>query len=180
MRQLALAGLIALCFGLGSYYATGEYGVFGRLNLVLGGLALAAPAVAGARRLRGLGNPVSRRILLPRLLGIVGVAAACVLLERAAAWSGVQFDWTVEQRFSLSPAMQRALAGLDEELTLALYYERFDPRVRSTRILLPIKRIQNDKQEILRARGGRDRTRRIVKCRRVGVLGRIRFASAED
>ena len=41
MRELALAGLIAIAFGLGAYYATDEFGRFTVTNLVAAALLLA-------------------------------------------------------------------------------------------------------------------------------------------
>ena len=52
MRELGLAGLVAILAGLGAYYAIGELSVFSVVNLAAGALAVAAAGVQGARRLR--------------------------------------------------------------------------------------------------------------------------------
>lgn len=136
MRELALAGLIAIAFGLGSFYATGDFGVFSAANLGFGMLALVAALARGARRLRTVGGPLSRRLVLRGLAGILAALAVATGLERAAAWSGVQFDWTFERRFELSPGTLRLLRELPGEATATLYHLKFDPRTRRTRLLL--------------------------------------------
>ena len=136
MPTLALAGLIALCFGLGAYYATDELGLFAGVNLGAGSVALLTAGVTRARRLRGLGTPEARRLLVPRLLAIAGAAALAVGLERVAALSKAQLDLTANRRFSLSSATRRELAELPGTLTATLYYDQGDPRVRQTRVLL--------------------------------------------
>ena len=45
MRELALGGLIAIAFGMGSYYATDHFGAFNYANVILGALALAYNAL---------------------------------------------------------------------------------------------------------------------------------------
>ncbi len=64
MRELGLAGLVAIVFGLGSYYATRDVGSFSLLNLGAGALALLVALIGGARRLRLVRGPHSRRVLL--------------------------------------------------------------------------------------------------------------------
>jgi hypothetical protein len=78
MRELALAGFVALGFGLGSYYATGELATFSVVNLLLGAAALLLAIAAGARRLSFAGGPHSRPVILRGLLGIAV----------ALAWTG--------------------------------------------------------------------------------------------
>jgi len=136
MGALGLAGLIALAFGLGSYYATGELGRFGQANLVAGTLALLAAAVGALRSVRGMGTPLARRILATRALGLIGVLALGVGLERGADALGWRFDWTLDQRYTLSPATREALEALPDGVRATLYYDPGDPRVRSTRLLL--------------------------------------------
>lgn len=136
MRELALVGCIALAFGLGSYYATGELGAFGWGNLAAGSLALVVALGLGARRLRGLGTPAARRVLAPHLLAVAAALAGAVALERAAAASGLRLDWTLERRFELAPATRAALAALPGRLRATLFHEKGDPRARRTRLLL--------------------------------------------
>lgn len=136
-RALPLCGLVALGFGAGASYATGEPGLFGAVNLVAGAAALALWALLALGRLRGIGAPEARRLLLPRI-ALVGLAlAAAVGLERAAARSQLRFDGTADARFELFPATRDALAGLGElGVRATLFQERADPRARRTRLLL--------------------------------------------
>ena len=60
MRELALAGFIAVAFGIWSYYATERFGWFGYANLLFGTLALLVSAVFATSRLRGIGSASSR------------------------------------------------------------------------------------------------------------------------
>jgi hypothetical protein len=135
MRELALAGFIAVAFGLGSYYATDHFGSFSALNLALGGLGLAAALVVGTRRVRFTGGPYSRPVIA-RGVGRVAVALLLAVgAERAASLADVRFDWTFEQRYELDPA----LVGLVEQLPgleVFLFYDPLDPRVRRTRLLV--------------------------------------------
>jgi hypothetical protein len=137
MSGLWRAGLIALAFGVGSYYATGEMGLFGQVNLVAGALALVAALLLAARRAtRGFGTPVARGLLLRRGLQLAALIALAFALERGAARLGVVQDWTLDQRYVLSPASQEVLAALPDDLTATLYYDPEDPRIRGTRLLL--------------------------------------------
>ncbi|HBZ72021.1 MAG TPA: hypothetical protein DEP35_20745, partial [Deltaproteobacteria bacterium] len=136
MQRLALPGLIAVAFGLGSYYATGEMGPFGIANVALGSAALLLSAIAAIRRVHGLAEGAARRILLPRVGLCLVVLGAGVAVERLAAHSELHLDWTVDRRFELFPATKKALATLPAELTATLYHDRGDPRARRTRMLL--------------------------------------------
>ncbi|MDJ0852236.1 MAG: Gldg family protein [Myxococcota bacterium] len=136
MRELGLAGVVAILFGLLSYYGTRELGAFSIANLALGSAALLAALVKGARRLSLVGGPHSRPVIL-RGLGLVGLALALGIgLERGAAWLDVRLDWTFEQNFALSPAVVDRLRALDEPVTALLFYDPLDPRIRRSRILL--------------------------------------------
>ena len=136
MRELALGGLIAIAFGMGSYYATDHFGLFSYANVILGGLALAVAAVRALFRVRGANSPAFRSVLAPGLLGILAAVLLAAALERAAYHSDIQFDWSFERKFALSEATVTALGDLPCELSATLYYENFDPRNRSTRLLL--------------------------------------------
>ena len=136
MRGLGAGGLIAIAFGMGSYYVTDHFGLFSGVNALLGGLALAVATAHALSRLRGASAPPFRGILLRGLLGIAAALLLAAALERAAHRSGVQFDWSFEKKFALSEATLAALADLPCPLTASLYYEDFDPRIRSTRLLL--------------------------------------------
>ncbi len=136
MQRLALPGLIAVVFGLGSYYATGEMGPFGIANVALGGGALLLSGIAAARRVHGLAEGAARRILLPRVALCLAVLLGAIAIERLAAHSELHLDWTVDRRFELFPATKSALRTLPSELTATLYHDRADPRARRTRMLL--------------------------------------------
>jgi len=136
MQRLALPGLIAVVFGLGSYYATGEMGLFGAANLALGGAALLLAGIAAAQRAPGLASGAARRVLLPRFALCLAVLAGAIAVERVAARSGLRLDWTVDRRFELFPATKSALAALPAELDATLYHDRGDSRARRTRMLL--------------------------------------------
>ena len=142
MRELALAGLIALGFGLGAFTMTGELGVFGAVNLAGGGLALLVAGAASARRFSFAGGPQSRRVVAIGLLRVVVALALAVGLERAAAWAGIRMDWTLEQRFELSPAQLGLLTSTyfltfaAFQLPLGLLLDRFGPRRTDAALLL--------------------------------------------
>jgi hypothetical protein len=135
MRELALVGLVTLAFGLGSYYATDEFGVFGAVNVATGGLSLLVAGALALRRLRSLGSPDARRVLAPPMLVLLVTLAGAIGLERLAT-RVEPFDWTFEQRYAPSPATQALLASLPERLRATLFCNQGDPRCRSARILL--------------------------------------------
>jgi len=136
MRALALIGVVALAFGLGSYQATGERTPFATANLAAAALALGLALALALRRLRFAAGSHSRRVLARGAFWIVAALALAVGLERAAVLSGWRSDLTFEQRFELAPATRKALAELPEPLRATLYHDRFDPRTRATRLLL--------------------------------------------
>lgn len=139
MRELGLAGLVAILTGLGAYYATGKMATFSVVNLAGGALALLVALGAAARRLRNVGGPHSRKVVLR---GLAWIAAAMVLgaaLEHGAAWTGARFDWTLEESFEISPAVRKKLDEIHaggEVVTASLYFDPEDPRIRRTRLLL--------------------------------------------
>lgn len=136
MRHLALPGLIALAFGVGGYYATGEFGAFSTVNLAAGAAALFASAASGLRSLGELGAASARRVLGPRLLLLSLALAGGAALEVAAHRSGARLDLTANRRYELAPATRKALAELPGSLRMTLYYEALDPRTRRIRMLL--------------------------------------------
>jgi hypothetical protein len=136
LRELGLAGLVAVLFGLGSFYATNHFGVFSALNLSLGAAALLAALVAEARRLRFAGGVHARRVIGRGLLLVALAVGLGVGLERAAAALDLRLDWTFEQRFELSPAMQQRLASLERPVSALLFHDPEDPRIRRSRLLL--------------------------------------------
>jgi hypothetical protein len=152
MRELGLAGLVAIVFGLGSYYATRDFGTFSMLNLGAGALALLVSLAVGARRLRFVGGAHSRPVIFR---GLVWIAAALVLgvaIERGARASGARFDWTFEQSFTLSDGTRAKLADLSQPVTATLYFHPDDPRVRRTRLLLDALARESSDRFVWRAR----------------------------
>lgn len=136
MRELALAGFVAIAFGLGSFYATNHFGAFNVANLALGTAALVVALVLGARRVRVVGGPHSRRVLLRGGGWVVLALVVGVGFERTAAWSGLRWDWTFEGRYVPAPATVKALKELCGPVEALLFYDPLDPRIRRTRLLL--------------------------------------------
>jgi len=136
VRTAALLGLIALVFSASSYYASSTFGVFGWANLIGGVLALGAAAVDWLRRSRQLGSAAARRLLLPRLLWVLVALAAAIGLVRIAARADWRLDLTADDRYTLAPATQSALAALPGRLIATLYVDKDDNRARSSRLLL--------------------------------------------
>ena len=141
VRELAVAGAIAVGFTLLSYYATrgpsgGELGWYGWVNLVAGVAALAVSAALASRRARGFGSPAARRVMAPRLLWILGVLAVAVALEVTASRAGWRLDWTADARFELAPATVQACEGLSAPARVTHFAKPGDPRSRRTHFLL--------------------------------------------
>lgn len=136
MRELAVAGFVAVAFGLGSFYATDHFGAFNVANLALGSAALIVALALGARRVRVVGGPHSRAVLLRGGAWVVLALLGAAALERAAAWSDVRFDWTFEGRYEPAPATVKALEELCGPVEALLFYDALDPRIRRTRLLL--------------------------------------------
>ncbi len=138
MPGLGLAGLIAIAFGVIPVLLTDELTPFSLVNFALGGLAILAGAFRAVARLRAASEPVFRRALVRGAAGVLAVAAVGAGLTWLADRSGAQLDWSMESRFELSPATRQALeaAADGEPLEAFLYRDPFDPRIRSTRLLL--------------------------------------------
>jgi hypothetical protein len=134
-------GLIAISFGIGARYATGELGVFGGINLAVGGASLLLSFGLALRNFHGFGASAARAVLLRRV-GILLITILCaVSLERGMARLAWQWDWTVDQRFHLAPATNKLLEELPNysymgKLQFTLFTHPSDPRVRTTRLLL--------------------------------------------
>lgn len=135
MRELGLAGLIAIAFGLVPWWTTGELSWFSWANFALGGAALLGACALVLSRMRGASEPVFRRALVRSLAGVALTVLAAVVLVRAASWTGIRWDLSFDTRFELSDATLRALEDLDQ-VEASLYFDALDPRVRSTRHLL--------------------------------------------
>lgn len=134
MRQLLLVAFICLVFGLGAYRGTGELGLFGGANLVVGALALVAAVAVSFRRGRQTGTPWGP--LADALLMAVAVIWGALLVEGFARASEVRFDWTSERSFELAPATIEAVERMPQPVTATLYADDLDPRARRTLLLL--------------------------------------------
>jgi hypothetical protein len=149
-REIGVIGAIALVFGLGSYYATGEAGAFAAANLALGAIAVLVAAAGGLRSLRVAGSPAARRLLAPRLAQLVGVIVAAVALHAVATHAGWRLDWTREERFRPAEATEKLLAGFETPVEMTFYHQGGDPRARRTGLLL--RTLARDGRAILHER----------------------------
>jgi hypothetical protein len=135
IRGLALAGLIAIAFGVGATFIADSFGLFNQLNFALGVAALAAAAILALRGRRGAIAPSFR---IPLLRGIARIAlaiAVAVGLEAAASALLSPVDWSFEGKFAPAEATVTALEALCP-VDATLYFDEGDPRIRSTRLLL--------------------------------------------
>jgi hypothetical protein len=138
MRAWVVVAAIALGFGIVASLATEEPGWFALANFGLAAGALVVGVLHAALRARHAGAPAFRR---PVALGLARVALAllaAVGIERAVAATGAQIDWTFERKFQPAEATEQVLAELCErgELDALLFADAYDPRRRSTRLLL--------------------------------------------
>jgi len=133
---LTLVGLIASGFGVFTLRALGEATPFATAHLVGGGTALAAALTVALLRIGRARQPA---LLGPTLrvlsAGALTIALALALYEGVVR-ADVRFDWTFEGRFELAEATHVVLDELPGPLTLTLYFDVGDPRIRSTRLLL--------------------------------------------
>jgi len=135
-REALWVGLLCLAFGLGSVQLQQDIGSFARVQLAVGSALLLyglARAVRGFDRTRR-GTPLGSvyRAVAVVLAAIVLVVGA----ERLAAHSATRFDLTFEGEFEVAPATREALAELAGPVTLTIYRDPGDPRIRRTRLLL--------------------------------------------
>ncbi len=138
MRELLGIGVIALAFGALASFASEEPGWFAVANFAIGGAALAVGSLQALLRARQASAPAFRR---PLALGVARIALAllaAVAFERAVAALDVQIDWSFERKFEPAPATLDVLQELcaEGEVEGLLFRDDFDPRKRSTRILL--------------------------------------------
>lgn len=136
MRVLTLIGFIALAFGLGARYATGEFGLFSQINLGLGALLLLGAGVHSLASMGRTTHSAGRRILIRHFFAIWGALALGVAMERGFALRATRFDLTPMRDFELSPATLAALKNLPSEVDVTLFYALGDPRIARTRLLL--------------------------------------------
>lgn len=138
MREWLVVAAIALGFGILASFASEEPGWFALANFGLAAAAVVVGAIQVALRARHASAPAFRR---PVALGLARVALAllaAVAVERAAAAAGVQIDWTFERKFEPADATKSVLQELcgQGDLDALLFADAYDPRRRSTRLLL--------------------------------------------
>jgi len=138
VRELVLIAAVALAFGLGSYYWTDRLGWFGGINLAVGALAFLGAVVLSLRGARRLGAPDARKVLAGPFFALLGTIAAVVAVERLVAHYAPSFDLTFERRYDLAAATLGMVGSLDasDPMRATLFCEQFDPRCRSTWLLL--------------------------------------------
>jgi ABC-type uncharacterized transport system len=138
MREWLAVAAIALGFGVLASFASEEPGWFALANFGLAAAALLLGALQVAFRARHASAPAFRRPVAVGLLRVALALLAAVALERAVAALGVRVDWTFERKYQPAPATQETLSELcgAGELDALLFGDDYDPRRRSTRLLL--------------------------------------------
>jgi len=138
MREWLAVAAIALAFGVLASFASEEPGWFALANFALAAAALVLGALQAAFRARHASAPAFRRPVAVGIARVVLAVLAAVALERAVASLGVRVDWTFERKYEPAPATREVLAQLCEkgELDALLFGDDYDPRRRSTRLLL--------------------------------------------
>jgi hypothetical protein len=136
MRELWLIAALTTIFGLGAYRGTGEWGIFGLINLGVGGTAALLATWGALHRAARRRAGAPRGVVSEPVLRVVAWVWAAVLVQQAAALSGVRFDWTFEGRYRLAPATVQAIEALPERAYVTLFADPLDPRRRRTRMLL--------------------------------------------
>ncbi|MDJ0786859.1 MAG: Gldg family protein [Myxococcota bacterium] len=136
---LGLIGALALAFGAIPVIWTDQLPVFSLVNFAIGTPILLWVLVRGLRRLRNASAAsLYRRTLLRGGALVAGALVLAVAAERLAERSGAQFDWSAERLYELSPAILEGLEAVSAQgpIEAFLYRDAFDPRIRSTRLLL--------------------------------------------
>jgi len=139
MRELLGVGVIAIGFGVLASLASKPPGWFALANFALGAAAIVLGALRALLRARFAGAPAFRRPLAAGAARVAVALVGAIALERTVAWSGLPpVDWTFERKFEPSPAILDTLRELcgKGELEAVLFADDFDPRRRSTRLLL--------------------------------------------
>ena len=113
MGIIALTGMIAISFGIGSYYVTDTVGPFGWANGLYGAAALGLAALTRLKQIRFIGTPAARRVLFPSLIGIGVAFFVGSSLEVFTSKLGWQFDFTSQKIFKLSSGTIKLLSSLD-------------------------------------------------------------------
>jgi hypothetical protein len=135
-RQALLLGCVATTFGLASQRLQGEFGAFALAHLAVGIAALVFAAAGTLYNVRRVRHGLQLRSFYKVLLYSLAIAAAVISLERLANHSQIRFDLTFEGEYQIAPATRDALAGLEGPVSLTLFRDPGDPRIRRTRLLL--------------------------------------------
>ncbi len=138
MRAWLSVAAIGLGFGVLASFASEEPGWFELANY---GLAAGAALIGALRAMLRARDASAAAFRRPLALGALRVGLALLLavgFERAVALLGVQLDWTFERKYQPAPATLDVLRELCEssEFEALLFGDDFDPRRRSTRLLL--------------------------------------------
>jgi hypothetical protein len=138
MRELLGVGVIAMAFGIVASFASEEPGWFALANFGVGAAALVLGALRALVRARHASAPAFRGPLARGAARVLLALVAAVAGERLVALAGVQIDWSFERKFEPAPAtldVLRELCG-QGQVEAILFRDDFDPRKRSTRLLL--------------------------------------------
>lgn len=140
MRELAFVGFVCLCAALAAQQLESAASTFARTELAIAALALAAAALLAARRWRRESSSAppaaGDTTVADAILGVFAAASFGALAMLAAEVSGARLDLTFEQRYVLADATRAALASLGRDLSMTVYADPGDPRIRRTRLLL--------------------------------------------
>jgi gliding motility-associatede transport system auxiliary component len=138
MRDWIVVAAIALGFGVLASFASDQPGWFALANFALAAASLVLGTIQVAFRARHASAPAFRRPVALGIARLLLALMAAVGLERAVAALGVQVDWTFERKYAPAPATLAALQELCQagELDALLFADDYDPRRRSTRLLL--------------------------------------------
>ena len=138
MRELLGVGVIAMAFGVLASFASEEPGWFALANFGVATAALVLGALRALVRARHASAPAFRRPLAAGAARVALALLAAVALERAVAFAGIRLDWSFERKFEPAPATLDVLRELCAQggVEAILFRDDFDPRKRSTRLLL--------------------------------------------
>ncbi len=130
---LGLVGLIALFFGVTSYFLVGQLEGYSLAHLVIGTVLV---AIYLASSFRDLGDLLSARSTRYGA-NMVVYSVLFIALLAGVNWLGVRYnhriDMTEEGVFTLSPQARSVLEGLEKDLELQAFLEGgHDPVVEST------------------------------------------------
>jgi hypothetical protein len=133
---LWLVGVVATAFAVFTRQALGEATPFVVAHFAVGAAAIVGAIALGLLRIGRIQQPA----LLAPSLRAVGAGLAASAVAAGVYWLAVQadvrLDWTFEGKFEIADATRKVLAELPAPLTMTLYYDDGDPRIRSTKLLL--------------------------------------------